>query len=365
MRPRNVFEYAFVMIGGRKNMNIESASVRAAGLAALLLAGGAFAAPAPVPGYHLIQKVVLGGAGGWDYLTVDAAARRAYIAYGTMVVVLDADTYQLVGEVRGTDGVHGVALAPELGRGFASAGNADSVVIFDLKSLKTVGTVKTGKNPDAIVYDSSTKRVFAFDGKSQDATVIDAASGTVVGTVPVGGKPEFAATDGAGKVYVNVEDKGEILALDAAGLKIAARWKLDGCEEPTGLALDAADKTLFSVCGNKKMAVVDASTGKVVAMPVIGEHPDAAAYDPGTGLAFSSNGEGTLTVVARGDDGKYGVAETVATQKGARTMALDAKTHRVLLVAADFAPAPKATPEQPHPRPAVIPGTFALLVFGQ
>ena len=346
-------------------MKLNRAAI-AAGLAALIFSAGAFAEPQPSkPGYHLIKTVVLGGEGGWDYLAVDAAARRVYLTRGTKVVVLDADTYMPVGEIPGAEGVHGVAFAPQLGRGFASAGKADSVVIFDLNTLKTLASVKTGKNPDAILYEPVTKRVFAFDGKSRDATVIDASSGTVVGTIPLGGKPEFAAADGAGNVYVNVEDTGELLALDAAALKVEARWKLEGCDEPSGLAMDAADKTLFSVCGNKKMAIVDASTGKVVARPAIGGHPDAAAFDPGSGLAFSSNGDGTLTVVGRWSDGTYGVVETVATRKGARTMALDAKTHRALLVTADFGPAPKATPEQPHPRPAVLPGTFTLLVFGR
>ena len=341
------------------------AVVRAAGLAALLFSTGVLAAPAPKPGYHLIKTVVLGGEGGWDWVSVDAAARRVYIARGSKVVVLDADTYKQVGEVSGVDGSHGVAFAPELGRGFASAGKADAVVIFDLKTLKTLATVKTGKNPDAVLYEPATKRVFAFDGKSQDATVFEAASGNVVGTIPVGGKPEFAVADGAGKVYVNVEDTAEILTLDAAAAKAGARWKLDGCEEPSGLAYDPAGKTLFAVCANKKMAVVDAATGKVVALPEIGGSPDAAMFDPETGLAFSSNGEGTLTVVARGADGKYAAAQTAATRKGARTMALDAKTHRALLVTADFGPAPEATPEHPHPRPAILPGTFTLLVFGK
>jgi DNA-binding beta-propeller fold protein YncE len=335
--------------------------VTAAGLAALLLTSGALAA---APGYHLIKKVVLGGEGGWDYLAVDAAARRVYLTRGAKVQVLDADTYKPVGEVSPTDGVHGVAFAPELNRGFASAGKADAVVIFDLNTLKTLATVKSGKNPDAILYEPATKRVFAFNGKSQDAAVIDASSGTVLGSIPMGGKPEFAATDGAGNVYVNVEDKNEMLAIDAAALKVKATWKLDGCDEPSGLAMDAAGRTLFAVCGNKKMAVVDAVSGKVIGLPAIGEHPDAAAYDPGTGLAFSSNGEGTLTVVAL-VGGKYVVAETVRTAKGARTMALDAKTHRVLLVTANFGPAPKPTAEQPHPRPAILPGSFTLLVLGQ
>ncbi|MFI5349828.1 MAG: YncE family protein, partial [Elusimicrobiota bacterium] len=234
-------------------MRFERAIVKTAALAAMILSTGAFAATAPKPGYHSIQKVVLGGEGGWDYLAVDAAARRVYITRGTRVVVLDADTYKPIGEIPGTDGVHGVAFAPELGRGFASAGKADSVVIFDLNTLKTLGTVKTGKNPDAILYEPSTKRVFAFNGKSKDATVIDASSGTVVATLPVGGKPEFAATDGAGRVYVNVEDTSELLAIDAAAPKVAARWKLTGCDEPSGLALDAAGKSLFAVCGNKKL----------------------------------------------------------------------------------------------------------------
>ncbi|HEX4046385.1 MAG TPA: YncE family protein [Elusimicrobiota bacterium] len=337
----------------------------AAGLAALLLSTGVLAAPAVKPGYHLVKTVVLGGEGGWDYLTVDAPARRVYITRGTKVLVLDADTYAPVGEISGTEGVHGVAFAPELGRGFASAGKADEVVIFDLKTLKTLGTVKTGKNPDSILYEPSTKRVFAFDGKSGEATVIDAADGKAIGTIPVGGKPEFAATDGAGNVYVNVEDKGELLHIDAAGRMVSARWKLDGCEEPSGLAMDAADKVLFSVCRNKMMAVVDATTGKILATPPIGEHPDAAAYDPGTGFAFSSNGGGTLTVVERGADGKYSVAQTVKTRKGARTMALDSQTHRALLVTAEFGPAPKPTSEQPRPRPSIKPGTFTLLVYGR
>jgi YVTN family beta-propeller protein len=346
-------------------MTFERTIARTAALAAFILSTAASAAPAAKPGYHLIKSVKLGGEGGWDYLAVDAAARRVYITRGGRVAVLDADTYKPVGEIPGTDGVHGVAFAPDLGRGYASAGKAGTVVVFDLKTLKTLATIPVGKNPDAILYEPATKRVFAFNGKSQDATVIDAANGTVVATIPVGGKPEFAAADGGGNVYVNVEDTGELLAIDAAGAKVASRWKLDGCEEPTGLAMDAAGKTLFAVCGSKKMAVVDAATGKIAALPPIGDNADAAAFDPGTGLAFSSNGDGTLTVVARGADGAYAVAETVATRKGARTMALDPKTHRALLVTAEFGPAPKAASDQPHPRPAMIPGTFTLLVYGK
>jgi YVTN family beta-propeller protein len=317
------------------------------------------------PGYHRLRQVVLGGDGGWDYLAVDADARRLYLTRGSRVQVLDADTLKTVGEIAGTDGVHGVAFAPELGRGFASAGKAGAVVIFDLKTLKTLSTVPAGKNPDAILYEPATKRVFAFNGKSQDATVIDAAGGAVAGTIPVGGKPEFAAADGKGTVYVNVEDTGELLAIDAAAMAVKSRWPLAPCAEPTGLAIDAAGGTLFAACGSRTMAVVDAASGKVVASPAIGGHPDAAAFDAGTGYAFSSNGDGTLTVVARGKDGAYASAQTVKTRKGARTMALDPKTHRVFLVTADFGPAPAPTADQPHPRPSVVPGSFALLVFGR
>ena len=350
------------------SMRVAAFGTAAAALFAAGVPAGA-AAPstpaAPAPKYHLVKTVVLGGEGGWDYLAVDAAARRLYLSHGTRVEVLDADTLKKVGEIPGTEGVHGVALAPDLGRGFASAGKADQVVIFDLKTLKTLGTVKTGKNPDAILYEPSTHRVFAFDGKSQDATVIDGASGKVVGTIGLGGRPEFSATDGAGTVYVNIEDKNQLVAIDASGLAEKARWRLAPCEEPSGLAIDAAGKTLFAVCSNKMMAIVDAATGKVVATPAIGDHADAAAFDPGTGFAFSSNGEGTLTVVARGDDGTYAVAQTVKTQKGAKTMALDPKTGRVFLDTAEFGAAPAATTEQPHPRPSVKPGTFTVLVFGK
>jgi YVTN family beta-propeller protein len=314
------------------------------------------------PGYHQLKSVKIGGDGGWDYLAVDSG--RLFLSRGTRVVVLDAETLKPVGEIPGTDGVHGVAFAPELGRGFVSAGKADSVVIFDLKTLKTLGTVKAGANPDAILYDPSTKRVFAFNGKSKDATVIDAAAGTVLGTIPVGGKPEFAAADGKGGVFVNVEDTSELLSIDPTAMTVKSRWPLAPCEEPTGLTIDAAGGKLFAVCGNKKMAIVDAASGKVLATPDIGGGADAASFDPGTGYAFSSNGEGTLTVVAPTKDG-YAVAQTVKTRKGARTMALDAKTHKVYLVTADFEPAPAATAEKPHQRPTPKAGTFTVLVFGR
>jgi DNA-binding beta-propeller fold protein YncE len=318
------------------------------------------------PGYRVVQKVAVGGDGGWDYLTVDPSARRLYVTRGTRVMVFDADSMAPVGEIPNTAGVHGVALAPELGRGFASDGRASLVTIFDLKTLKTVDEVKvTGDNPDAILYDPPSKQVFAFNGRSANATVLDAVTGKVNGTVPLGGKPEFAATDLAGRVFVNIEDKSEVVVLDAGKREVLARWPLAPCEEPSGMAIDRSKKRLFVGCGNKLMAVVDAASGKVLATVPIGDGVDANGFDPGTGLAFSSNGEGTLTVVHEASAGKFAVLETVPTERGARTMALDEKTHRVFLATADFGPPPSPTADQPHPRPSLVPGSFRILVVAR
>ncbi len=349
---------------------MKTSRMLAALAAALALATGLsvpllVSAPGESSGYHLLKKIPLGGEGGWDYLTLDAAARRLYITRATRVAVLDADTGAPVGELADTPGVHGVALAPELGRGFTSNGRTATVTIFDLKTLRALGQAKTGANPDAIVYDPASKRVFTFNGGSADATAIDAASGAVAGTIALGGRPEFAAADGAGRVYVNLEDKNELVALDSRRLKIAARWPLAPCTEPAGLAMDARHQRLFVGCHNQMMAVVDAASGRIVATLPIGRGVDANAFDPETSLAFSSNGDGTLTVVREESPDKYKVVENVATQRGARTMALDPKTHNVFLVTAEFGPPPAPTPENPHPRPTIIPGSFVVLVFGK
>jgi YVTN family beta-propeller protein len=317
----------------------------------------------PPGGYHLIKKVVLGGEGFWDYLTVDSAARRLYISHASKVLVLDADTYAVVGEIPDTNGVHGITIAPELGRGFTSNGRSNTVTVFDLKTLKVQGQVKTGENPDAIIYDPASRRVFTFNGRSSDATAIDAASGTVASTIPLGGRPEFAAADGDGRIYVNLEDKSEVVTLDSRALSLKTRWPLAPCEEPSGMAMDVKHRRLFIGCHNKMMAVMDADTGRIVATPPIGEGVDANSFDPETGLAFSSNGEGTLTVVREESPENFTVVENVPTQRGARTMALDLKTHRVCLVTAEFGPPPAPTPERPRPRPSIIPGTFTLLVL--
>jgi DNA-binding beta-propeller fold protein YncE len=340
--------------------------VFAAALAALATATFAARPLAAADGsYHLLKKVVLGGEGFWDYLICDSEARRVYISRGTHVMVVDADTYAVVGDVPGTDGVHGIALAPEFGRGFASDGRSSTVTIFDLKTLKVLGTAPTGEGPDAIVYDPSSKRVFTLNGRAGSATAIDAASGKPLGDVTLGGRPEFAAADGRGHIYNNLEDKNEIIQIDAQTLTVTARWPLAPCEEPSGLAIDREHRRLFAGCHNRMMAVVDADTGKVLATPAIGQGVDANAFDPGTELAFSSNGDGTLTVVHEHSPSQFAVVGNVSTQRGARTMALDLKTHNVFLVTAEFGPPPAATAEHPHPRPQAVPGSFTLLVLGQ
>jgi len=314
-------------------------------------------------GYHLKQKFPIGGEGFWDYLNFDSATRRLFISRGTHVVVLDVDSGKVVGDIPNTPGVHGIALAPDLGRGFVSNGRGNNVTIFDLKTLATIGQAAAGQNPDAIIYDIATKRAFAMNGRSGDVTAIDGESGNVAGTIAVGGKLEFAAADGTGRIYVNVEDKSEIAQIDSQKLTVTARWPLAPCEEPSGLAMDTATRRLFAGCHNKMMAVVDANTGKVIATPAIGEGVDANRFDPVTKFAFASCGEGVLTVVHEDSPDKFSVVENVPTQRGARTMALDPRTHEVYLVTADFGPRPEPTPDNPRPRPTMVPNSFVVLQF--
>ncbi len=315
--------------------------------------------------YRILKTYEVGGEGGWDYLTVDDEGRRLFVTRATHVMVRDADTGISLGEIADTPGVHGVALVPELGRGFTSNGKAGSATIFDFKTLKVIGSVKTGENPDAIVYEPTTKRIFTMNGRSKDATAIDAATGEPVGRIELGGKPEFAVADGKGKLFVNLEDRSEVVVLDPKELKVTARWPLAPGEEPSGLAIDVKNRRLFSVCGNKMMVVLDADSGKVVATPAIGENVDAAGFDPTTDLAFSSNGDGTLTIVHEESPSTFTVVQNVVTLRGARTMALDPKTHNVFLAAAKFGPTPPPTEENPRPRPSIIPGSFQIIVVGK
>jgi len=318
----------------------------------------------PASGYHVIKKIPLPGDGGWDYVTADSAARRLYVSHNEIVQVLDLDTLAVVGQIPDTLGVHGIALAPTLGRGFTSNGKAGTVTLFDLSTLKPLTQVKAGQNPDALVYDPFTQRVFAFNGRSHDATAIEAATGKILGQIALDGKPEFTVADGSGTVYVNLEDKGTLVRIDAQKLKVLRRWPLAPCEEPSTMAMDRAHERLFIGCGNKKLVVMDPEQGQVVATLPIGDHVDATVFDAEKQLIFTSNGEGTVTVIHEDAPDHYTVVDTVPTQAGARTEALDTHTHRLFLPTAELGPRPDPTTEQPHPRPAIKPGTFTLLVVG-
>jgi len=321
--------------------------------------------PVPsAPQYRIAQEVRLPGDGGWDDLTFDDGGHRLFIAHGTQVQVVDTDKLTLAGSIADTPGVHATALATDVGHGYISAGRSGTIVVFDLKTLARLKEIKaTGENPDAIIYDSATHRVFSFNGRGRNATVVDVKTDEVIATILLDAKPEFAVSDGKGRVYVNLEDKSSIAQIDAQHLTVSAVWPIAGCEEPSGLAIDITGQRLFAGCGNKVMAVVDARSGRTIGTAPIGGGVDGAKYDSGTHFGFASCGEGVLTIIGQGAGGKPEVAQTLATQRGARTMALDEHTHRIFLVTADFGPPPAATPENPHPRPAVQPGTFRLLVL--
>jgi DNA-binding beta-propeller fold protein YncE len=316
------------------------------------------------PAYAIVERWRVGGSGGWDYLALDPPGNRLFVTRATHVDVLSTKSGELVGSIADTAGVHGVALAPELKRGYTSNGAAASVTEFDLDGLRVLRVAKvSGTNPDAILFEPVSQHVLTFNGGSSNATVLDATTLKVVATIALPDKPEFAVADGAGRVFVNIESaKGQIVVIDARTLAVTATWALPGCESPSGLALDRKHQRLFSVCDARVMAVTDATSGRHVAEVPIGDHPDAAAFDEGLGLVFSSNGDGTLTVVQQLDADHYRVAATVATQKSARTLALDPRTHRVYLVAAELGPKPQATAAAPRPRSPVLPGTFTVLV---
>lgn len=329
----------------------------------LLITTAVLAGPS---GYHVAKTYKIGGDGGWDYLTVDSKARRVYISRGTHVMVVDADTGAVVGDIPNTNGVHGIAVASEFDKGFISDGRDGTITIFDLKTLKVLGTAAAGKNPDAIIYDPVSKRVFSFNGTSKDATAVDAKSGQVAGTIALGGKPEAGVSDGKGHIFVNIEDTSEIVQFDANKLSVENRWKIAPGDEPSGLAMDQKTRRLFAVCGNKMMVVVNADNGQVVGNVPIGQGADGAAFDPETGFAFSTNGsDGTLTVVHEDSPGKFSVVENVPTLRRARTIALDSKTHQVYTITAEYGAAPAPTTEQPRPRAPMVPGSFTLLVLGR
>jgi YVTN family beta-propeller protein len=319
------------------------------------------AASTALADYHVIGKIAIGGDGGWDYITIDSANRRAYIAHATKVAVIDLDNEKVVGEVADTQGVHGVAFAPKLNHGYTSNGRTNDVTVFDLKTLAPIERIKTGENPDAILYDPHSHRVFTFNGRSNDSSVIDADTNKVVATIPLGGKPEYPVTDGKGHIWVNVEDTHEIAEIDTKAAKVIRKFTLEGCEDPSGLGFDSKAMHLFSVCANKVMAISDAKAGKMMTTAPIGQGADGAGFD--AGMAFSSNGgDGTLTIVSE-KGGKFEAA-TIPTERGARTMAVDPKTHKIYLPTADFAAAP-ASADKKQGRPRIVPGSFRLVVVGQ
>ena len=341
---------------------LTSALVATVALCGLLSSTALLSAQKP---YHIVDRWKVGGEGGWDDLTVDSAAHRLYLTHGPRVDVLDTQSGKLVGSITGLHGTHGVALDDAGKFGYISDGGGNAVVVFDRANLATVATIPAGQNPDAIVFDRATQTVWAFNGRSKEASVIDAATQKVIATIPLPGKPEFAVVDGNGTIYNNIEDKGEIVRLDAKTKKLTGEWPVSGCDGPSGLAFDVAGGRLFSVCDGKKMAITDAKTGKSLGTAAIGDGPDGAGFDAAHQLAFSPNGmTGTLTVIDASAPG-YAAIEELPTQRGARTMTYDPKADRVYTMTAELGPRPAPTADNPRPRPAVIPGTFTVLVIGR
>jgi YVTN family beta-propeller protein len=313
--------------------------------------------------YKVIDQWKLGGEGGWDYLLADSSAHRLYVTHGARVEVIDAQSGKPVGAITGLHGTHGIALDNAGKFGYISDGGGNAVVVFDRSSLATVATIPVGTNPDGIVFEPATQTVWAFNGRSKDVSVVDTVTRKVVATIALPGKPEFPAVDGQGTVFDNIEDKNSIVRLDAHTKTLTATWPI-GCESPSGLAFDVTGHRLFSVCDGKKMAVTDSNSGKSLALPPIGDGPDAAGYSPDHSVAFASCGEGVLSVINTADPA-YPAIETLPTSRGARTMAYDPGADRVYLVTAEFGARPAPTAENPRPRPAVVPGSFQIIVIGR
>lgn len=329
-------------------------------VAAMLLS---FAAIAAAQTYHVAEHWKIGGQGGWDYLLSDDAASRLYIAHNSQVEVVDSRSGKLIGAITGLKSTHGVALNPDGKAGYISDGAGNVIVVFDRNDLSVKARVPAGTNPDGIAFEPKTNTVWAFNGRSKDVSVLDTANNTIVATIPLPGKPEFPQADGRGSVFVNIEDKNEIMKIDAVSRKPLATWPLEGCESPSGLAIDRVKHRLFSVCDGGKMAILNYETGKVLGLAAIGESPDAARFDPKYGLAFSSNGgDGTLSVVDTTKAG-FPTIQTVKTAKGARTMAFDSITGNIYVVTAEFGPRAAATEAMPHPRPTVLPDSFQVIVL--
>ncbi len=330
---------------------------------AMIVASPLYAAGGP---YHFLKEIPVGGEGGWDYLSVDEAGRRLYVSHASKVVVIDLDKGTVCGEITNTPGVHGLAVAPDLQRGFTSNGRENTASIVDLKTLETLSKVDTGQNPDSMLYEPGQREVYMFNGRGQSATVIDAKAGKVVATIPLEGRPEFAGADTkAGRVYNNIEDKSEVVAIDTKAHQVVNHWPIAPGAEASGMAIDVAHHRLFLGCGNKLMVMMDSETGKVVASVPIGDGVDANAFDPGTQYAFASCRDGTVTIAHEDAPDKLTVVQTLATERGSRTMTLDPKTHRIYLGAAKFeVPAEVASGSGGRARPKMVPGSFKVLVYG-
>jgi len=334
------------------------------GLLVSLASGFQASAETGKSGYQLLHKTLVGGKGGWDIITIDEKSRMLYSSHSDRVEVMDLNKNKIVGTVTGTNGIHGIAVVPEIGHGYTSNGKANTSTVFDLKTLKVLKTIKTGEKPDAIMYDPFSKKVYVFNGNTLNCTVIDPKTDKVVGTIALVGAPEFAVSDEKGNIFVNLEDKSETLKIDTKTLKVTNRWKLGKGEEPSGIALDKKNNILFIACQNKFMIMMNADTGKILDTLPIGDGVDGAAFDDSTNNAFSSNRDGTLTVIHEDSPVKFKVVENVKTMFGSKTLALDPKTHHVFLGAASFGKAPAPTKDKPHPRKPVLPGTFMILEYG-
>jgi DNA-binding beta-propeller fold protein YncE len=332
-------------------------------LAALPLLLGTAAAPAVAQTYHVTHTYTLGGDGGWDYLALDTAGHRLFVARQDRVMVIDPGTGTLLGEIPGLVRAHGVAFAYAAGHGFATSGADSSVTMFDLKTLAVLTRTVAAIDDDGILFDPATGNVFTMNGDAGSATEIDAATGRRIGSVDLGGKPEFGVSAGDGMLYVNLEDKSQVVEVDARALRVTRHWSIGPCTGPSGLAIDREHRLLFSGCRNALMGVSDARAGRLIATVPIGRGVDACRFDAARGLAFASNGEGTITVIREDSPTAFSLVANATTRPGARTMELDEATHRLFTVSADFGPAPAPTPERPRPRPPVLPGTFALLVL--
>lgn len=332
-------------------------------LALIIFGATTFVSAASLGGYHLLKEIPIGGDGSWDYMTVDPDARRLYASHGTQVEVLDLDSERFAGRVTDLNGVHGIAIASKLGRGFITNGLLSTVTIFDLKTLKHLAEVAAGKSPDGVLYDSGSGRVFAFNHRGDNVTVFGASDGKVVDTIELGGQPEFPVNDEKGSVWVNVENKSTLVRLDAQSLKVTGHWPTAPCEAPASMAIDRERRRLFIGCNNQLMAVANPDTGQIITTLPIGSHVDATAFDSETGLIFNAN-NGSVTVIHQDSPDQYSVVETVMTQPKANTLAVDPKTHRVYLPSAEWT-SPKPTDEVPRPAPSRVPGTFKILVLAR